>query len=100
MKNDKLIVFQDRTIRRVWHESEWYFSVVDMIQVLTDSNNPRNYWSMLKKREKETCYGRDIYLTYESAILTRDVSGVKSAVVPLCEECLFCGNALSLQAHT
>ncbi|MFT7616364.1 MAG: DNA-damage-inducible protein D [Candidatus Woesearchaeota archaeon] len=47
----KLIVFQDKKIRRIWYEDKWYFSVIDVIQVLTESNNPRNYWSMLKKRE-------------------------------------------------
>lgn len=48
---NKLVVFQDKKIRRIWHNEEWYFSVIDVVQVLTDSNNPRNYWSMLKKRE-------------------------------------------------
>jgi hypothetical protein len=48
---NKLVVFQDKKIRRIWHNDEWYFSVIDVVEVLTDSNNPRNYWSMLKKRE-------------------------------------------------
>lgn len=48
---NKLVVFQDKKIRRIWHNEEWYFSVIDVVQVLIDSNNPRNYWSMLKKRE-------------------------------------------------
>ena len=49
-KEKALVVFQDKKIRRVWHEGEWYFSVVE---ALTDSDNPRNYWSMLKKRESD-----------------------------------------------
>lgn len=49
----RLIIFQDKKIRRIWYNDEWYFSVIDVVQVLTDSNNPRNYWSMLKKREEE-----------------------------------------------
>ena len=49
----KLVVFQDKKIRRVWHNEEWYFSIIDVVEVLTDSSNPRNYWSMLKKRELE-----------------------------------------------
>ena len=49
----KLVVFQDKKIRRIWHNNEWYFSVIDIVEVLTDSNNPRNYWSMLKKREAD-----------------------------------------------
>ncbi len=48
---NKLVVFQDKKIRRIWHNEEWYFSIVDVVTVLTESNNPRNYWSMLKKRE-------------------------------------------------
>ncbi|MBI3033358.1 Bro-N domain-containing protein [Candidatus Woesearchaeota archaeon] len=48
-----LIVFQDKKIRRIWHNNQWFFSVIDVIEVLTDSTNPRNYWSMLKKRELE-----------------------------------------------
>ena len=52
-ENNALVVFQDKKIRRIWHNNEWYFSVVDVIEVLTDSNNPRNYWNMLKVRELE-----------------------------------------------
>jgi DNA-damage-inducible protein D len=48
---NKLVVFEDKKIRRIWFNEEWYFSVIDVVEVLTDSNNPRNYWSMLKKRE-------------------------------------------------
>lgn len=50
---NKLVIFEDKKIRRIWQDEEWYFSVIDVVQVLTDSNNPRNYWSMLKKRELE-----------------------------------------------
>ncbi|MBI4449040.1 Bro-N domain-containing protein [Candidatus Woesearchaeota archaeon] len=45
-----LVVFQDKKIRRVWHNNEWYFSVIDIIAVLTDSSDPRNYWKVLKHR--------------------------------------------------
>jgi hypothetical protein len=50
-QQNKLVVFQNKNIRRIWNDNEWYYSVVDVVEVLTDSNNPRNYWSMLKKRE-------------------------------------------------
>ena len=53
-KNNALVVFQNKKIRRIWYKEEWYFSVIDVVQVLTGSNNSRNYWSMLKKREKES----------------------------------------------
>jgi len=53
-KDKALVVFQDKKIRRIWHDKEWYFSVVDIIQALTDSVNARDYWYQLKKRELES----------------------------------------------
>ena len=49
-----MVVFEDKKIRRVWHNGKWYFSVVDVVGVLTDSSNPNDYWYRLKKREFET----------------------------------------------
>lgn len=51
-KDKKLAIFEGKKIRRVWDEKTgtWYFSVVDVIMVLTDSNNPQVYWRVLKKR--------------------------------------------------
>ena len=53
-KNNALVVFQDNKIRRVWHENEWYFSVVDVVGALTESLDPKDYWYRLKQREKES----------------------------------------------
>lgn len=53
MKN-KLIAFENKKIRRIWHEDQWWFSVVDVVEVLTESARPRKYWSDLKiKLQKE-----------------------------------------------
>ena len=52
--DDKLVVFKGKEIRRIIHDDEWYFSVVDIIAVLTDSANPRDYWYRMKRREKES----------------------------------------------
>jgi prophage antirepressor-like protein len=49
----KMVVFGAKQIRRVWHEGQWFFSVVDIVAVLTDSDNPRNYWNMMKARERK-----------------------------------------------
>ena len=49
--NDKIVVFGARKIRRIWVDDQWFFSVVDIIAALTDSDNPRNYWNMMKARE-------------------------------------------------
>jgi len=54
-----LVVFQDKNIRRVWHQGAWYFSIIDVVAALTDSANPRNYWNMLKTRELE--HGIELY---------------------------------------
>ena len=50
--NKALAVFENIPIRRQWDEAKqsWFFSVVDVIAVLTDSTDPRNYWKVLKNR--------------------------------------------------
>ena len=49
--NNKLVVFQDKKIRRIWYDEQWYFSIVDVIAILTDSPTPRQYWGKVKDRE-------------------------------------------------
>lgn len=51
MHEKSLVVFQDKKIRRIWHNEEWCFSVVDVVEVLTDSPTPRQYWGKVKDRE-------------------------------------------------
>ena len=48
MGNSHLIPFEGKEIRKVWHEEQWYFSVVDVIGILTNSKDLRNYWKVLK----------------------------------------------------
>lgn len=54
-ENNQLIAFQNKKIRRHWDEKyeQWYFSVVDIIAVLTDSINPTDYLKKLRKRDLE-----------------------------------------------
>ena len=54
-QNDKIQLFEDKRIRTAWDEEkeEWYFSIVDVVAVLTDSPNPQTYWRVLKKRLKD-----------------------------------------------
>ena len=51
---NKIKVFENRQVRTLWNaeEEEWYFSVIDVVAVLTNSTNPRKYWSVLKTRLK------------------------------------------------
>lgn len=53
-QNDKIQLFEDKRIRTAWDKEreEWYFSIVDVVEVLTDSENPRRYWSDLKRKLK------------------------------------------------
>ena len=54
-EQDKIQLFEDQPIRAAWdsEQEEWYFSIVDVIRVLTDSPNPQTYWRVLKKRLKD-----------------------------------------------
>ena len=51
-KKQALQLFEQRKVRTVWDDQEekWYFSVVDVVAVLTDSTNPQTYWRVLKNR--------------------------------------------------
>ena len=55
MDNDKLQLFENKAIRTAWDEEkeEWYFAIVDVVAVLTDSPNPQTYWRVMKKRLKD-----------------------------------------------
>ena len=48
-----LVVFQEKAIRRTWHNEEWWFAIVDVVAVLTDSVQPEGYVKDLRRRDKE-----------------------------------------------
>lgn len=54
-KQEAIKIFEEKTVRTVWDDEteEWYFSVVDIVAVLSDSPNPNNYWKVLKHRLKK-----------------------------------------------
>jgi hypothetical protein len=54
-KENAIKLFQDQMVRVLWDESleKWFFSIVDVVGVLTDSPSPRKYWSVLKSRHKK-----------------------------------------------
>lgn len=47
---NQLVVFQNKSIRRVLYNNEWWFSIIDVIEVLTDSERPSVYWTAMKAR--------------------------------------------------
>lgn len=60
MKNEeqnKLIVFESNAIRRVWHNEEWWFVIVDVVGALTDSKNPSGYLKDMRRRDEELSKG-------------------------------------------
>ena len=54
-KKDAIKVFEDKKIRAVWDDQkeEWYFSIIDVIDVLTDSSDPKQYVKKLRSRDPE-----------------------------------------------
>jgi DNA-damage-inducible protein D len=48
---NRLINFEDKFIRSIWHDEEWYYSLIDIIAILTESKKPHTYLGMLKKRQ-------------------------------------------------
>jgi len=53
MVMNKLVVFQSKEIRRAWHDSAWYYSLVDICGALTGSANPTDYLKKVRKRDEE-----------------------------------------------
>lgn len=53
-KSTKISLFYGKQIRRILYENEWWFSVIDVVAFLTDSQKPRDYWHKMKIREKNT----------------------------------------------
>ena len=67
-QKESIRLFEERKVRAIWddEQEEWYFSIVDVISILTDSPNPRKYWSVLKTRLKR-----------EGSVLTTNCSQLK-----------------------
>jgi len=55
-ENNKIALFEKKEIRKIWYKNEWYFSVVDVVGVLSDSMNyqsSRKYWNKLSQRLRD-----------------------------------------------
>jgi hypothetical protein len=54
-KQDAIQIFEDKKVRTVWDEEQekWFFSIIDIIEILTDTDRPRKYWSDLKSKLKK-----------------------------------------------
>ncbi len=60
-QENSIILFDQKEVRRYWDEDEeeWYFSIIDIVNILTDSTNPRRYWSDMKIKLKQE--GSEVY---------------------------------------
>lgn len=59
VKQNSIKIFEEKKVRTVWdsEQEEWYFSVVDVVAVLTESPNPSDYLKKVKKRDEELAKG-------------------------------------------
>ncbi len=57
LKDESLIVFQGKDIRRTWHNEEWWFVIEDIVSVLTDSRDPKQYINKMKQRDEQLSEG-------------------------------------------
>lgn len=55
IKDNSVVLFKQKQVRRKWVEDEekWYFSIIDIVKILTDSPRPRKYWNDLKTKLRE-----------------------------------------------
>jgi hypothetical protein len=56
-QNNKIILFQEKQIRRTWYNEEWWFVIEDVVLILTDSSNPKNYIRDMRRRDAELSKG-------------------------------------------
>lgn len=52
-QDNRIVVFQEKSIRRTWHQNEWWFVVEDVVLVLVDSKDPKQYIQRMKQRDPE-----------------------------------------------
>ncbi len=76
MENSNLIPFEGKEIRKVWHEEQWYFSIVDVMEVLTDSPLPRQYWNKVKKTLIEESESYPFWIQLK--LMSKDGKGYKT----------------------
>ena len=59
--NRELVTFESKKIRKEWHNERWYFSVIDIIFALTESAEPKRYWSDLKRKLRKESGNEEPY---------------------------------------
>ena len=67
MEHSNLIPFEGKEIRKTWYNEEWYFSIVDIVVILGDSNNPNRYWTDLKRKIQKESQSYDFIVSMKLA---------------------------------
>lgn len=82
MENLNLIPFGEKEIRKIWHNEEWYFSIIDIIEILTNSKDASNYWTMLKKRDFQlsTICGKFKFLAPDGKMRSTDCANTEGVL--------------------
>lgn len=62
-QENAIVLFNEQTIRRAWHNNEWWFVVTDIVQGLTDSTNPTDYIKKMRKRDPDLAQGWGQFVT-------------------------------------
>ena len=64
-EQSKLVVFQEKGIRREWHNNEWWFSIIDVVEELTESPQPSRYWNELRARMQQESHNDELFANTE-----------------------------------
>ena len=67
MENNGLTNFEGNEIRKIWHDEEWYFSIVDVVTILSNTNNPNRYWTDLKRKIQKESQSYDFFVSMKLA---------------------------------
>lgn len=61
MDAQNITLFDGREVRKIWHDDRWFFSIIDIVAILTDASNPRRYWSDLKIKLTQEGIQNELY---------------------------------------
>ncbi len=61
MSEKNIALFESKEIRKIYHDEKWFFSIIDIVEVLTGVDNPRRYWSDLKIKLREEGIQNELY---------------------------------------
>ena len=64
-QNNKIILFQEKEIRRVWHKDQWWFSIIDIVEILAQSPKPSRYWNELREKLTQESGNNELFANTE-----------------------------------